>query len=128
VLSRTHCYATPAVTSIRIDVMSASGAYPVIIGAGTLDVLPRLLEETAPGGRPVVVSSPRVWDLHHRALTALAGPGGAVLVSDGERSKTLATVNRIYEALITRGADRSGVIVAVGGGVIGDMVGFAAAT
>ena len=47
---------------------------------------------------------------------------------DGERSKNLQTVGRVYEALITRGADRSVTIIAVGGGVIGDLVGFAAAT
>jgi 3-dehydroquinate synthase len=51
-----------------------------------------------------------------------------ILVPDGERSKNLQTVGRVYEALITAGADRSVVVIAVGGGVIGDLVGFAAAT
>ena len=51
-----------------------------------------------------------------------------MIVPDGERAKTLATVTRIYDALIDAKADRGSVIVAVGGGVIGDMVGFAAAT
>jgi 3-dehydroquinate synthase len=50
------------------------------------------------------------------------------LVADGERSKTLRTVARIYDALIRIGADRQSTIIAVGGGVIGDTVGFAAAT
>jgi 3-dehydroquinate synthase len=51
-----------------------------------------------------------------------------VLVPDGERFKTLATVGRVYEALIQKPADRSAIVIAVGGGVIGDLVGFAAAT
>ena len=56
------------------------------------------------------------------------GPSDPILVPDGERSKNLQTVGRMYEALIKARADRSAVIVALGGGVIGDMVGFAAAT
>jgi 3-dehydroquinate synthase len=51
-----------------------------------------------------------------------------VLVPDGERFKNLATVGRVYEALIQHEADRAAVVIAVGGGVIGDLVGFAAAT
>ena len=51
-----------------------------------------------------------------------------LLIQDGERSKTLNTVGRIYESLIHASADREATVIAVGGGVIGDMVGFAAAT
>jgi 3-dehydroquinate synthase len=51
-----------------------------------------------------------------------------VLVPDGERAKTLSTVGRIYDRLLDLGTDRGTTIVAVGGGVLGDMVGFAAAT
>ena len=71
-----------------------------------------------------------MWNLHGpRLARAAKGPGRSpILVPDGERSKNLLTVGRVYEALITGRADRSVVIVAVGGGVIGDLVGFAAAT
>ena len=51
-----------------------------------------------------------------------------ILIPDGERYKQLATVGRIYDALIRASADRVSTIVAVGGGVIGDIAGFAAAT
>ena len=52
----------------RIDVAAAAGAYPVIIGAGTLATLPRLLDDAGLGPRRVIVSSPVVWGLHGNAL------------------------------------------------------------
>ncbi len=51
-----------------------------------------------------------------------------MLIPDGERAKTLATVARLYDAFVRRGLDRSGVVIAFGGGVVGDVAGFAAAT
>ena len=69
-----------------------------------------------------------MWDLHHASFRQITRGKDPVLVPDGERFKNLATVGRVYEALIQRNADRSAVIIAVGGGVIGDLVGFAAAT
>lgn len=114
----------------RLEVTAAAGAYPVVVGCGVLDTLPALLDAERLGPHVIVVSSPLVWDRHGARLQRLLkGRAKApVLVPDGERSKSLQTVGRIYESLIKAGADRSAVIVAVGGGVIGDMVGFAAAT
>jgi 3-dehydroquinate synthase len=112
----------------RIEVTSTAGTYPVIVAPDSLVTLPQLLDQYAPGPERVIVSSPLVWELHHAAFRKVAGGKDAVLVADGERFKNLATVGRVYEALIQREVDRSGVIVAVGGGVIGDLVGFAAAT
>jgi 3-dehydroquinate synthase len=114
----------------RIEVNASAGAYPVLVGVDIVETLPELLAQAQLSGPFVVVSSPTVWNLHGRRLgRALKGAArDPILVPDGERSKTLQTVGRVYDALITRGADRSAVIVAVGGGVIGDLVGFAAAT
>jgi 3-dehydroquinate synthase len=114
----------------RIEVAASAGAYPVIVGAGVLDMLRGLLEDEGLGDACTLVSSPTVWALHGRRITrALTGRARQpILIPDGERSKTLQTVGRVYEALIKAKADRSAVIIAVGGGVIGDMVGFAAAT
>ena len=112
----------------RIEVAASAGAYPVIVGAGALDTLPQLLESEGLGTQCIIVSSPMVWELHGKRLARPLKIRQPILVPDGERSKTLQTVGRIYEALIKARADRSAVIVALGGGVIGDMVGFAAAT
>ena len=112
----------------RIDVSAASGAYPVLVGSGTLAALPALLDQSGLGPHRLFVSSPIVWQLHGAVLAPATGESEPILIPDGERSKTLATVGRVYEALIQRRADRATTIIAVGGGVIGDLVGFAAAT
>ncbi len=113
---------------IRLEVTSSAGAYPVLIGAESVATLPQLLDQFASGGANIIVSSPLVWELHHPAFRNLSASKDAVLVPDGERHKNLTTVGRVYETLIQRGADRAAVVIAVGGGVIGDLVGFAAAT
>jgi 3-dehydroquinate synthase len=115
-------------TPTTIDVRAATGRYPVLIGEGLARTLGRLLDEHGVGPRRLVVSNPLVWRLHGEAVERALPGTTAILVPDGERHKTLATVTRIYESLIRAEADRGSVVVAVGGGVIGDMAGFAAAT
>ena len=114
----------------RIEVAASAGAYPVVVGNDIVDGLTTLLDEAGLPERRIFVSSPTVWSLHGPRLIKAAGPAARqpILVPDGERSKSLLTVGRVYEALIQGRADRSIVVIAVGGGVIGDMVGFAAAT
>ena len=87
----------------------------------------RLLDDVKAPARRFVVSSPLVWRLHGPRL-AKAGIGEPILVPDGERFKNLQNVSRVYEALIRANADRASTLVTFGGGVIGDMAGFAAAT
>jgi 3-dehydroquinate synthase len=113
---------------VRIDVRAATGPYTVLIGDGLTDRLGTLLHERALGRRRFIVTNPVVWKLHGERI-AHGLPGAEVItVPDGERHKHLATVGRIYEALVRGQADRGSVVVAVGGGVVGDMAGFAAAT
>ena len=113
---------------IRIDVATPSRRYPVLVGE---NLALRLHEHLDAFGFPphrVVVSSPRVWRLHGDRVPACPGGCPPVIVPDGERSKHLRTVLRVYDGLIAAAADRGSGVVAVGGGVIGDMAGFAAAT
>jgi 3-dehydroquinate synthase len=113
--------------ALEISVTSASGRYPIVIAAQLLADLPRLLH-AMPSARVFVVSNPLVWRLHGRRLTRVVRKMETILVPDGERYKQLPTVARVYESLIRAGADRTATLVAFGGGVIGDLAGFAAAT
>jgi 3-dehydroquinate synthase len=75
-----------------------------------------------------MVSSPVVWKLHGEAVSAALPGAPVILVPDGERHKHLQTVARIYDALVKQQVDRGASLVGVGGGVLGDTAGFAAAT
>ncbi len=102
--------------------------YPIYIGPGLLgqaDLLPPLLS----GRQALVVSNTTVAPLYlERACAALTGVRcETVILPDGERYKTLETLNEIFTALLNHRFDRQCTIIALGGGVIGDMGGFAAA-
>jgi 3-dehydroquinate synthase len=115
-------------TTTRIEVSAGAGAYPVVIAPKLLKTLPEHLTRAGLGGRRFVVTSPLVHTLYGDQLKRLGTEREPILVADGERAKTLGNVSRVYEALIRAGADRSAVVIAAGGGVIGDLAGFAAAT
>ena len=114
---------------VRIDVAAPSRSYTVTIEDHALDRLRAMLDGLSAPARRFIVSSPLVWRLHGpRLARAIGGVEPPILVPDGERSKHLATVTRIYDALVRANADRATTLVTFGGGVIGDMGGFAAAT
>jgi 3-dehydroquinate synthase len=113
---------------LRIDVSTDHHRYPIYIEPGITAQLGHLVEQTKAGGRYVFVSSPLVWKLHGKALARAMPRTEPILLPDGERYKQLATVARAYESLIKLEADRGTGIIAVGGGVIGDMAGFIASS
>jgi 3-dehydroquinate synthase len=116
-------------TPLRIDVHTSSGrSYPILIAEGLLRNGPSALDELGIGRRRVIVSTPPVWQLLRPVAGQLGTRAEPLLMPDGERSKTLTTVTRLYEGLVRAAADRGTVVVAVGGGVVGDTAGFAAAT
>ncbi len=112
----------------RITVTAAAGAYPVIIGLDAIDSLGREMDAARLGQRRILASSERVWEYHGARFRKLGADRTPILVEDGERYKNLNTVARVIDALVKAKADRATVLVAVGGGVIGDTMGFAAAT
>lgn len=112
---------------VRITVRTASAAYPVEIHAGSSDQLSTVLDRETVPKRRFIVSSPTVWRFHGDRFRS-ATPEEPILIPDGERAKTLATVSRIYDALVKAQADRGCAMIAIGGGVVGDVAGFAAAT
>ncbi len=111
----------------RIPVRTPSGDYVVHIEAGSSAQIGALLDDVHAPARRFVVSCPPVWRLHGPAFESLTAEQ-PILIPDGERHKRVATVGRIYDALVRAGADRATTIIAVGGGVVGDVAGFAAAT
>src|SRR5688572_7906714 len=113
----------------QIAVDLGERSYPVHVARGALgSALPSVLASCA-AARVVVVSSPRVFRHHGARLEAALGAGFArVLVADGEARKTPRTVERIHDALVGAGLGRDGIVLALGGGVVGDVAGFAAAT
>jgi 3-dehydroquinate synthase len=113
---------------VRVDVHTGSQPSTIWIGDGVVDRLSSLLDAHGVGQRRFVVSNPAIWKLHGAQIQRALGPTEPILIPDGERYKNLQSVSRIYEPLIRAGADRGSAIVAVGGGVIGDTAGFAAAT
>jgi 3-dehydroquinate synthase len=113
---------------VRIDVPTPSRAYAVTIEDGSLDRIGKLLDELKVPERRFVVSSPPVWRLHGARVARATRGVEPVLLPDGERFKQLSTVTRVYDALLKASADRSSTLVTFGGGVVGDMAGFAAAT
>jgi 3-dehydroquinate synthase len=128
------CYIFAA-TMQKISVRTASDNYSVIYGRGALRHAAAMAEGLADSAGPIVLSSPRVWKLWGRSLTARF-PGRnpdstndrRILFDDCESSKRLATVEGICRQLARAGADRRAVLVALGGGVVGDVAGFVAAT
>jgi 3-dehydroquinate synthase len=118
----------PPVSAERIPVDVPPRPYAVEIGVGHLTRLAALLDAAGVGRRRVVVSSPVVWKLHGEAVTAALPDAPVIQIPDGERHKQLSTVSRIYDALVKQQIDRGAVLIGVGGGVLGDVTGFAAAT
>ena len=107
-------------------------SYPIWIGSGILDRLGEALIRVHFPRRIALVTNPTVFSLYgEQVLSILRDEGFKVLtvtIPDGEEHKNLGTLERIYDGLIEGGVDRSGGLVALGGGVVGDITGFAAAT
>jgi 3-dehydroquinate synthase len=102
--------------------------YSVHVANGALEALPGVVAAVAPA-RVVVVSSPRIWRHHGPAVERALGPRAEkVLVADAEGRKSRRTLDHVHDALLDAGLGRDGLVVAVGGGVVGDLAGFAAAT
>ncbi len=116
--------------TLRIELGDRS--YPVVVGTGIMARAGKILGGLGFCVPPVVVSNATVMRLHGNALLssleASFGKVPVVRVGDGERFKNRITLEKIYEGLFRAGADRNSWIVAFGGGVIGDLAGFAAAT
>lgn len=118
-------------TSNRIiPVKTATANYPVIVGRGLFAEIPRRLGLNKAPRCVFVLTSPEIWSLWGRqflaALPDRAAPT-ALFLPAGERYKRLAQVERLATEMAAAGADRSSLLIAFGGGIVGDVGGFLAA-
>jgi 3-dehydroquinate synthase len=118
--------------STRIGIELGERSYDIHVGAGMLDGAGEIVSAACRGRSAAIVTNRRIGERYAGRLTeslACAGISAQVItLPTGERFKTLKTMARIYERLLDQRLDRGGIVIGLGGGVIGDMAGFAAAT
>jgi len=128
VLEALHAHSPPR----RVPVNLAASAYDVVVGSGLLSRAGILLAPVLPQKRAVIVSDETVAALHLPTLLEGLAEAGfecrTVTVSPGEGAKSLATYGHVADALLEAGVERRTAVIALGGGVVGDLAGFAAAT
>jgi 3-dehydroquinate synthase len=117
--------------SVTVEVSLGSRAYDIVIGRDVLRSLGSRVAALRPGARTAIVTDRNVakhWLEQTEASFSEAGIAfSRIIVDEGEGSKTYAGLEKVSEALITAKIERNDVVVALGGGVVGDLAGFAAA-
>ena len=116
----------------KIRVKLASGGYNIHIGAGMLAETGQILKELGFNDKAVIITDPAIRNLYGNGLRqSLNGRGFKTMILEvpaGEENKSLDSAARLYEELTEFGAERNTPVIALGGGVIGDLAGFVAAT
>ena len=116
---------------VNVEVALADRAYDIVIGRGVLSSLGERVARLRPGVRTAIVTDRTVakhWLEPAEASLAASGiPSSRVVVEEGEISKTYAGLEKVSEALIAAKIERNDLVIALGGGVVGDLAGFAAA-
>lgn len=114
--------------AVRVELGSRS--YPITIGSGILLDVGRSIKQLDFSGTIALVSNTTVFPLYgatvSRSLSASGFSCTEIILPDGEEFKTMASAEKICEAMLRARLDRTSVLVALGGGVIGDLAGFAA--
>ena len=116
----------------RVPVRTPEGGYEVLIGAGPLDDLPELLERHAPAHRYAIIADETVAPLYGERILHDARRAGRAAdlftFPAGEAHKTRESWADLSDRMLAAGVGRDGAVIAVGGGVTGDLAGFVAAT
>lgn len=107
----------------EIQVTTLDSSYPILVGK---DVLPTIAKFVP--GACAIITNPTVGKLYAGKIAALLPVTRIIEMPDGEEHKTLNTVRAVYDRLIDAQLDRQSTIIALGGGVVGDLAGFVAAT
>ncbi|MBI4591399.1 MAG: 3-dehydroquinate synthase [Candidatus Rokubacteria bacterium] len=116
----------------EITVNLGPRSYPILVGAGALRSVGARLAALGSGRRTALVSDRSVLAFHGRTVTASLSASGLsvteICVPEGETAKTLAVAERCWDQCLTAGLDRTSTLLALGGGAVGDLAGFVAAT
>lgn len=116
--------------AIKVDLPYYS--YEVAISSGYLDSLGKQMATLGLGKKVLLVSNPTIFEYYgERAIDSLKSVGfdiSTCILRDGEQYKNLESLQKIYDTALENRIERSSTMVALGGGVIGDMTGFASAT
>ena len=116
---------------ITVDVALGDRTYDIVIGRGVLQSLGQRVAALRPGVRTAIVTDRTVakhWlEQTERSLSEAGIPTSHIVVEEGEISKTYAGLEKVSEALIAAKIERNDLVIALGGGVVGDLAGFAAA-
>jgi 3-dehydroquinate synthase len=116
---------------IVVDVALGERSYDIVIGRGTLPSLGQRIAALRPGARVAIVTDTTVARHHLAAAQAALTRGGVgctvVTIPPGEASKSFAELERLCDALLAARLERRDLVIALGGGVVGDLAGFAAA-
>jgi shikimate kinase/3-dehydroquinate synthase len=117
--------------AIELKVELGERSYPISIGQSLLDA-PGRLAACVPGRRAAIVTNTVVAPLYLARVRAVLEAAGKqvteIVLPDGEEEKTFSNLMRIFDVLLAERCDRKTTLIALGGGVIGDMAGFAAAS
>lgn len=113
---------------MAIRVNTPEGGYDIVIEPGLLGRLDTQAAAYHLTGNVVIVTNTTVARLYGTLVKRVLPDAKLITIPDGEQYKTLETVRGLYDEFVAAGLDRSGTVVALGGGVVGDTVGFAAAT
>jgi len=116
----------------RIHVGVQDNPYDIVVGEGVLATVGKLLNEVSDAKRVSLVTDSSVGEIYGPQVSAQLASAGyevhALSVAPGETSKSWAAAGQILEAMAADGIERGDVVVALGGGVVGDLAGFVAAT
>jgi len=114
--------------SVRVDL--AGRSYDILIGRGRIRETGEHLRRLCPGGRAAIVTDTNVAGFHLKALEAVLAEAGiqstSVILPAGEPTKSFAALETVCDAVIAARLERGDAVIALGGGVIGDLAGFAA--
>ncbi|WP_309296081.1 3-dehydroquinate synthase [Nitrosomonas sp. PY1] len=130
-INRNHCQNNMQTITVDFATVSEKRSYPIYIGYGILDQVDLLLSHI-PQMRVAIISNETVAPLYLGALTAALAKKKItvvpIILPDGEVHKNWQTLNVIFDALLKNHCERNTTVIALGGGVIGDLAGFAAST